>query len=90
MNTDDFSLKATLMTALAAVILAALQLAAIDSLATPRSQAANVVQLPLVVVSDKREAVTEAVRQLPQVVVVGQRLERATAQVQAASEGSAI
>ena len=80
MNTS-ISLKSTLMTAAAAVLCTALQIAGIDSLATPRSAAADVqvAQLPKVLINAQRETPLAAVQQLPQVVVVGRRLDPATA-----------
>ena len=80
MNTT-FPLKSTLLTAAAALLCTGLQIAGIDSLATPRSTAADaqVVQLPTVLISAQRETSAAAVQQLPQVVVVGRRLEPVTA-----------
>lgn len=82
MNANRTSLRLTLATALAAVLLSAAQFAGIDSLAAPqqRDAAPAVAQLPLVVVVGKRaqEAADAAAVRLPTVVVIG-RAERALA-----------
>ena len=83
MSIANISIKSTLLTVAAAVVCTGSVFAAIDSLAAPRAARtdAQIVQLPMVVVSAQRDGPAVAVQQLPQVVVVGQRLARATAGV---------
>lgn len=94
MNATNHPLKSTLLTAAAALLCTGLQFAGIDSLAAPRSigAEASIVQLPLVVVTAQRESEVLAVQQLPQVVVIGRRLDLATATAQSKDDaaGTAI
>ena len=87
MKNSPLAIRSTLLTAAVAVFCTGIQLAAVDSLAQQRGAQAAVqlVRLPTVTVSAKREAVALAVEQLPTVVVVGQRL----AQTSARASGSA-
>lgn len=84
MNANRTSLRFTLATALAAILLSAVQFAGIDSLAAPQQRdaalgAPAVAQLPLVVVVGARAGkADDAAVQLPTVVVTG-RAERALA-----------
>jgi hypothetical protein len=74
MNTTH-SLRSTLSIAVLALLCSGLQIAGIDSLATPRGARveAQVVQLPTVLVSAERTTASPPVRQLPRVVIVGRR-----------------
>lgn len=79
------SIKSVVLIALASVFATGVELAGIDSLATPRAPITRqaVVQLPTVVVEAQRDvaAVTE-VEQLPTVVITAQRGATAVATVQ--------
>lgn len=88
----SLSLKTTLLTAAAALLCTGLQFTGIDSLAAQRAVDMKVVQLPAVVITAQRDAAatTAVVQQLPQVVVVGRRLDRATATAQVDAGASSI
>ena len=89
MKNSPLAIRSTLLTAAVAVFCTGIQLATIDSLAQPRGAhaAVQLVRLPTVTVSAKREAVALAVEQLPTVVVVGQPLAQTSAQASGSATG---
>ena len=69
--TTRFSLKSTLLVAAAALVCAGLQASVANASDTPKAM--QIVQLPRVVVTAKREAPAVIVQQLPKVVVLRKR-----------------